>query len=180
MPVYVVLHLLVFVVGPFIGYKWLRDVGVARYLEYFVTNLTFTALPLGLPLAQQNSWTLTYEWAFYVLVAAAWVAARRSGGNRWVTMLIGLAAVATCIVFPIGWGFLLGMLLARFPPTWRMGASSRSRNRACELDRVLLRLSIFTVRFPRCRSPSSFSGQCCRKAPIPRDSFPCRHFSSWA
>ena len=78
MPLFVLLHLAVFIVGPFIGYKWMRNIGLPYYIELFLTNLTFTALPLGLPLAQQNSWTLSYEWCFYLLVGIAWLVTVRT------------------------------------------------------------------------------------------------------
>ena len=121
MPVFVTLHLLVFLIGPFAGYKWLRGIGVGHYLYLFFANLTFTALPLGLPLAQQNSWTLTYEWVFYFCVATAWVVVSKTQGRRWVLILIGLIAIGLCVVFPKCWPFLLGMALARFRPTVKMG-----------------------------------------------------------
>lgn len=121
MPVFVAIHLLVFVVGPFIGYKWLRDIGAARYAELFLSNLTFTALPLDLPLAQQNSWTLTYEWAFYLFVGAAWVLVG-SGRRRALGLIaVGVAAAAICLWFQDGLLFLTGMAFTRFRPRFRLG-----------------------------------------------------------
>ena len=77
MPLFTLLHLIVFTVGPFIGYKWMRGIDLKYYAELFLANLTFTALPFGLPLAQQNAWTLTYEWLFYIVVGVIWLVAKQ-------------------------------------------------------------------------------------------------------
>ncbi len=121
MPLFVVLHVLVFAIGPFVGYKWLRGIGLAHYVLLFVTNLTFTAYPLHLlPLAQQNSWTLTFEWGFYLLVGAAWFAWRHPRSRVVTLPILGLAALASCYVAPICWYFGVGMLFARFPHAIRL------------------------------------------------------------
>ncbi len=121
MPLFVVLHLLVFTIGPFVGYKWLRGIGLAKYLFLFITNLTFTAYPLHLvPLAQQNSWTLTFEWGFYLLIGAAWFAWNRTRTRAFTLPLLGLLALASCYVAPICLYFGLGMLFARYPQTIRL------------------------------------------------------------
>lgn len=120
MPVYVSLHCMVFFVGPFIGYKWLSGIGIRRYIEYFVTNLTFTALPLGLPLAQQNSWTLSYEWGFYIFFSIAWALLNRSHAKRWVLVATGLLTLSICIALPRCCPFLLGLALARWRPALRL------------------------------------------------------------
>ncbi len=117
MPVFLVIHLLVFSLGPFIGYKWLSGVGPLRYTYLFLTNLTFTALPLGLPLGQQNAWTLTYEWGFYIFVALAWIAAMTGGARRNWLLPICLTAIALCVYRPICLYFLLGVMLSLYP--WR-------------------------------------------------------------
>ncbi|AXC12630.1 Acyltransferase [Acidisarcina polymorpha] len=120
MPLFVTLHLLVFSIGPFVGYKWLHGIDFFHYTLLFFTNLTFTALPLGLPLVQRNSWTLTYEWAFYFCVAAAWVIVGRTQRRRSALALIGLLAIGLCIIFPACWPFLLGLAFARFLPSLYM------------------------------------------------------------
>src|SRR5258708_12973208 len=66
MPVFVVLHLALFTVGPIVGYKFFRGIDIGHYLELFFANLFFLQDALGLPLAQQNPWTLTYQCAFYI------------------------------------------------------------------------------------------------------------------
>jgi peptidoglycan/LPS O-acetylase OafA/YrhL len=101
MPVFLAIHFLVFALGPLIGYKWLEGIGAAEYWKLFLTNMTFTALPLGLPLAQQNSWTLTYEWGFYLLVSLMWALLFLTN-RRWLMGVVIVAtAVGICIAFPV-------------------------------------------------------------------------------
>lgn len=121
MPLFVGVHLLVFVVGPFIGYKWLRDVGLVHYLVLFLSNLTFTAPMLGLPLAQQNAWSLTYEWVFYLFTAVAWLVATRTRHPRPALVLLAVLAVAICVQLTICWFFVIGMLFAWLRPAVRIG-----------------------------------------------------------
>lgn len=120
MPLFVILHFIVFIIGPLIGYKWLRDIGPLHYAELFLANLTFTARPLGLLLAQQNSWTLSYEWGFYIMVGAAWLATERTK-RVWAMAAIGAVVLALCAEFPIWQFFILGMMFARYRPAVRLG-----------------------------------------------------------
>jgi len=108
MPVFVVLHLVLFVVGPMVGYKFFRGIDVGGYVQVFLANLLFLQDALGLPIAQQNAWTLTYEWAFYIWFAVTFLALKRweSRGLAGALILIGLACVAWR---PIAAFFIVGM-----------------------------------------------------------------------
>src|SRR5258708_33978043 len=90
MPVFVVLHLALFTVGPIVGYKFFRGIDIGHYLEFFFANLFFLQHGLGLPIAQQNAWTLTYEWAFYIWVALILAAVARLRNWMWLAPLIAL------------------------------------------------------------------------------------------
>jgi len=108
MPVFVVLHLALFVVGPVVGYKFFRDIDLANYAAIFTANLFFVQDVLGLPIAQQNAWTLTYEWAFYIWFALAF-SALRVGGKLLAAPLV-LLGVACLLHWPITAFFCIGML----------------------------------------------------------------------
>lgn len=111
LPVFVVLHLALFTVGPLVGYKFFKGIDLVSYLELFVVNLLFLPDLLGLPLGQQNAWTLSYEWAFYIWFAAFFVS-RRSGHRPSAWLLAGLA-VAAVLYRPNAAFFGVGMLLSR-------------------------------------------------------------------
>lgn len=108
MPVFVVLHVALFVVGPIVGYKFFRGIDFGNYLAIFTANLFFIQDALGLPIAQQNAWTLTYEWAFYIWFAFTF-AALRLGGRAMAAPLI-LLGLACVMHWPITAFFCIGML----------------------------------------------------------------------
>lgn len=110
MPVFVVLHLALFVIGPIVGYKFFRGIDVASYLGIFTANLFFLQDALGLPIAQQNAWTLSYEWAFYIWFALTF-AAIRLGGRAMAGPLI-LLGLACLFHWPITAFFCVGMLFS--------------------------------------------------------------------
>ena len=111
LPVFVLLHLAVFTMGPLIGYKFFKGIDLGTYVELFFVNLFFLPEVLGLPFSQQNAWTLTYEWAFYILFAAIFVALIRQ--RSWVLALPLIAlAVAGIAVRPISAFFLIGLLFS--------------------------------------------------------------------
>jgi peptidoglycan/LPS O-acetylase OafA/YrhL len=118
MPVFVVLHLALFVAGPLVGYKFFRGIDVVSYVEVFFANLFFVQDALGLPIAQQNAWTLTYEWAFYVWFALTFVAVQRLG-NWWLAVPLVALGLAAAIHWPISAYFIIGMIFSatniRFP-----------------------------------------------------------------
>ena len=122
MPVYVMLHLAVYALGPIIGYKWMRGFGLGDWLLSFTTNLFFLAPLLGLPLAQQNAWTLTWEWLFYIAFGLAWLVVRRHPRlARLAALPVILGVLVVSIRWPSATFFLVGMAFAR----WQTPASPR-------------------------------------------------------
>jgi peptidoglycan/LPS O-acetylase OafA/YrhL len=111
MPVFVVLHIALFTVGPLVGYKFFRGIDAGGYLELFFANLFFMPDLLGLPIAQQNAWTLTYEWAFYIWFALLFAALAQSRNWLLAALLIVLGIV--CVFrWPITAFFLVGMVFS--------------------------------------------------------------------
>lgn len=110
MPVFVVLHLALFVVGPIVGYKFFRGIDVGNYVAVFFANLFFLQDALGLPIAQQNAWTLTYEWAFYIWFAMAFTVYRL--GNWLMAVVLAVLGFASILYWPITAFFCIGMLFS--------------------------------------------------------------------
>lgn len=111
MPVFVVLHLALFVAGPIVGYKFFRGIDLPTYLQVFFANLFFVQDAIGLPIAQQNAWTLTYEWAFYILFALCFGAV--AGLKSWLLAAPLILLGFLCILhWPITAFFVIGMLFS--------------------------------------------------------------------
>lgn len=110
MPVFVVLHLALFTIGPIVGYKFFRGIDLTSYLGIFAANLFFVQDALGLPIAQQNAWTLTYEWAFYIWFAVTF-SMLRVGGKMLAAPVI-LLGIACLLHWPITAFFCVGMLFS--------------------------------------------------------------------
>jgi peptidoglycan/LPS O-acetylase OafA/YrhL len=109
MPVFFVLHIALFTVGPIVGYKFFRGIDIGGYLELFVANLFFVQDALGLPIAQQNAWTLTYEWAFYIWFALSFGAVVRL--RNWILAAPLIALGLFCVLhWPITAFFGIGMV----------------------------------------------------------------------
>ncbi|MDA9435754.1 acyltransferase family protein [Bradyrhizobium sp. CCBAU 51627] len=111
MPLFVILHLTLFLVGPFVGYKFFRGLDLPGYVEIFIANLFFLQNALGLPIAQQNAWTLTYEWAFYIWFALSFGAVVRLK-NWWLAAPMMVLAVICLLNWPIAAFFGIGMLFS--------------------------------------------------------------------
>jgi len=97
-PVFVPLHLLIFLAGPPLRYEWmgaLRHHPGALALS-FLENLLFLPGTLPLPIAQRNAWSLSYEWAFYLLAALLFLSFRSS---RKATHKAGALAPTRPILF---------------------------------------------------------------------------------
>lgn len=110
MPVFVVLHLALFVVGPIVGYKFFRGIDPGSYVGIFLANLFFVQDALGLPIAQQNAWTLTYEWAFYIWFALVFAVVR--GGSWLLAVPLVVLGLACVLHWPITAFFCIGMLFS--------------------------------------------------------------------
>jgi peptidoglycan/LPS O-acetylase OafA/YrhL len=119
-PVYIVIHLLIFVIGPFIGYKFFETSGASEYLTLFAANLIMIAPLLGVALAQQNSWTLTYEWISYLFAALVFFESQR-WSRRVVVASVGLLAVISVLAQPICLFFLIGAAYAWTGKSLQMG-----------------------------------------------------------
>lgn len=66
-PVFLTLHIVLFIFGPIIHYEWLGEVEVIEYIGNFLSNMFFLPGIFDLPLAQKNAWSLSYEICFYLV-----------------------------------------------------------------------------------------------------------------
>lgn len=101
-PAFVVPHVVIFALGPCVGYAWMADLDLPGWLGHFVTNLLLLPGLFELPLANIVAWTLSLEMAFYLLAATAWLIAKALSPRR---KMAGLA----------GWLTLVAVLLCRQP-----------------------------------------------------------------
>jgi peptidoglycan/LPS O-acetylase OafA/YrhL len=92
-PVFMTIQVIVFSLGPVIHYKWLAGISPPAWAAAFVENGLFLPGIFDLPLAQLNAWSLSYEAAFYLLSAAAYVLIRHIGRRPVIAALAILAAI---------------------------------------------------------------------------------------
>jgi peptidoglycan/LPS O-acetylase OafA/YrhL len=92
-PLFVILHLVMFTLGPLMNYHWVGEGagdGMGRLLHdplawvgHFFSNLFLLPGLLELPIAQQNSWSLSYEFVFYGVAAFMFHHQRRHADTLW-------------------------------------------------------------------------------------------------
>lgn len=95
-PVFLTIHMLVFSIGPFVGYKWMAGISAGKWLGAFISNALFLPGLFPFPIAQLNAWSLSYEAAFYLVSALTFIAARAAGRRN---AGIGLAIVLLPLLF---------------------------------------------------------------------------------
>jgi peptidoglycan/LPS O-acetylase OafA/YrhL len=99
-PAWLPVHVAICVGGALTGWKVFADTGAADWLVLFFANLLFLPPLIPVRVTHPASWSITYEWIFYLL-AAAMVAIRRYLTRR--TLVI------------VSWTVVAGLLLLAFP-----------------------------------------------------------------
>lgn len=116
-PVFLTIHILIFIAGPIINYEWLGEVGVTEYILNFFSNLLFLPGLLDLPIAQIVAWSLSYEMFFYVSAAAIYFSKRKIS-NKWarisVLFLLSLGTIYVVTLHPRMLFFVVGILIYIF------------------------------------------------------------------
>lgn len=79
-PLFLLLHFVVFSIGPLIHYKQFVEVGPLAWGGMFVTNMLLLPGVLDLPIVQTVAWSLSYEVLFYVLAGVGYHAHQRKSG----------------------------------------------------------------------------------------------------
>ena len=109
-PVFLAIHLLVFTIGPMIGYKWMAGISALHWSVAFISNALFLPGIFPLPLAQLNAWSLSYEAAFYLECAGVFAAAAFVGRRLviWGSVLILIPAL---LMIPRASFFVVGVAI---------------------------------------------------------------------
>ena len=118
-PLFGLLHLIMFSVGPFANYEWAGGVpgdSMGRllhdplaWLGHFFSNLFFLPGFFALPITQQNSWSLAYEGLFYIVAGLMFVAYSRMQSSRLaqVAWWLGWVGVAGMCMIDREWCFFV-------------------------------------------------------------------------
>ena len=118
-PLFGLLHLIMFSVGPFANYEWVGGVpgdSMGRllhdplaWLGHFFSNLFFLPGFFALPITQQNSWSLAYEGLFYIVAGLMFVAYSRMQSSRLaqVAWWLGWVGVAGMCMIDREWCFFV-------------------------------------------------------------------------
>jgi peptidoglycan/LPS O-acetylase OafA/YrhL len=105
-PVFLFLHLMLFLLAPVLKYKWLTGITPGEWVIHFVSNLLFLPGIFNLPLMQLNAWSLSYEAAFYLFSAAIYALNTRS--RRVSLVLLFGGAPALIAIYPGAAFFAVG------------------------------------------------------------------------
>jgi peptidoglycan/LPS O-acetylase OafA/YrhL len=100
-PVFLLLHLIMFAIGPAKGYDWMGILkyGSLDYFKAFFANLLFLPGIFDLPIAQKNAWSLSYEALFYILAGLVWKTSTTLRGMAKNICYILLAIASVAIVY---------------------------------------------------------------------------------
>jgi len=122
-PVWVPLMLLLALAGTLGGWRVFAHTDWWQWLAVVVSNLLLLPPLLPLPVAHPASWSLSYEWVFYLTAAAGAALARRrllptpahvlQGAGAFAMWGLGAALLMAC--FPRGLFFLPGVWVALCP-----------------------------------------------------------------
>jgi len=97
--------------------KMFADVTPAEGLGLFVANFFLLPPLVPLPLIHFGSWSLTYEWVFYLTAAAGVLLHRRTAGRPWSSLAIAawcLLAAVFVALYPRAMFFLTGVLVFKY------------------------------------------------------------------
>jgi peptidoglycan/LPS O-acetylase OafA/YrhL len=95
--------------------KMFAQVNASEGIELFLINLLLLPPLVPTPLVHRGSWSLTYEWVFYLAAAGAAVLLRRPDGARsWAFGLWLVLCASFVCLFPRATYFLSGVLVFVF------------------------------------------------------------------
>jgi peptidoglycan/LPS O-acetylase OafA/YrhL len=100
-PVFLLLHLIMFAIGPAKGYDWMGSLqyGSLDYFKAFFANLLFLPGIFDLQIAQKNAWSLSYEALFYILAGLVWKTSTTLRGIAKNLVLILLSAAIIVVIY---------------------------------------------------------------------------------
>ncbi len=107
-PVFLALHIPLFIAGPYLGYKWMVGISALEWGKAFLANALFLPGVFDLPLLQLNAWSLSYEAAFYLISAFIYFMAAKQLAMR-STIAVALIGGAL-LLYPTAGFFVAGAL----------------------------------------------------------------------
>jgi len=128
-PVFLVIHLLIFITGPLIQYKFFEGVDLLEWRRLFLANALLLPGVFDFPIAQIVAWSLSYEVMFYIL-AAGFYHCHKNSGQYLKLSAAAIAAVLFLWFHPRSLFFLPGVLAyftyqsARYRLVWSSSAGA--------------------------------------------------------
>lgn len=114
-PVWIPVLMSICIAGPVLGYPIFRGINVLDWLGIVAANALLLPPLLPFPEAHTASWSLSYEWLFYIVAALGLVLARPTLPQPYARWMWLLAVVAVLSCFPRAFFFLPGVLIALSP-----------------------------------------------------------------
>ena len=116
-PVFTVLTLVMFAIGPPAHYSWMGGLRHSPLLfaKSFLANMLFLPGMFDLPIVQKNAWSLSYEFAFYLTASLFYVASVQMGRRKPLAILLWVAGFGVSLeiirLHPAASLFLVGVIL---------------------------------------------------------------------
>ncbi|HEX2584966.1 MAG TPA: acyltransferase [Steroidobacteraceae bacterium] len=104
-PVWVPVHLCIFSLGVALGWKYFASTTLTDKFSVFISNLLLLPPLVPIPVLHPASWSLTYEWLFYLLAAASYALLVRKVN---ATMKASIMLPASMIVMAV---IIVGLLM---------------------------------------------------------------------
>lgn len=90
------------------------EVSFTEGLWIFIANFLLLPPLAPVPLIHIGSWSLTYEWVFYLTAAAGALAYRRAPGSMWATAAWVVPATLFICMYPRAMFFVTGVLVFKY------------------------------------------------------------------
>ena len=112
-PVFLTIHLLIFIAGPIIDYERIGHLSVYEYILNFIANLLMMPGIFNLPAAQIVAWSLSYEFAFYLVISVFYFGSRaESKIPKYICLGVVLITSFFLIYeYPVMLFFVVGIIL---------------------------------------------------------------------
>lgn len=116
-PVFFVIHILIFGIGPIVNYEFLAEITPSEYVFHFFTNLLLLPGIFKLPIAQIVAWSLSYEFFFYLIAAFFYLAKSKIyifKNKKIFTAFLIIGIIPILIYFPYMYYFLMGVIVFKY------------------------------------------------------------------
>lgn len=116
-PAFVPVHLVVFALGPIVGWGFFHHIDATGFALNFVANILFLPTVFPVPLAHWAAWSLSYEWVFYFIAAASMLLLRPKRHHTLVLCSIFAFVIVALNFYPRGLFFIPGVI-ANLNESW--------------------------------------------------------------